>query len=291
MVVPYPAGQSVDILARAVGEGMSQYLGQPVIIDNRPGAGGAIGSKYLTRMSPDGYTISMNSSGPLGIAPHLFKDANYDPRTDFTAIMEVADIAQTLVVSSKSTIFSVQDLIAQAKKNPNSLNFGSPGNGSTSHLTQEMFKLRTNIKTQHVPYKGGAAAVTDLLGGQIDVLFEGAPLVLPFIKRGDLRALGVSTGAPVDMLPLVATLASQGLTGFEAVGWMGIVGPAGMAPDIVNKLSDALQKTMADPAIQSKLDDLGMIRVGSSPEDFKKFIATEYAKWGDVITRAGVTIQ
>ncbi|MEI8402425.1 MAG: tripartite tricarboxylate transporter substrate binding protein, partial [Alcaligenaceae bacterium] len=225
MVVNYPAGQSMDSLARMMGEGLTKYLGQPVIIDNKPGAGGTIGSKYVIRMPADGYTLSMNASGPLGIAPHLFKEANYDPRTDFTPIMLVAAVAQTLVVSSKSNIKSVADLIVAAKAKPNGLNFGSPGNGSTSHLTQEMFKQLAGIKMQHVPYKGGPAAVTDLLGGQIDVLFEAAPLVIPFINRGELRALAVSTATPIDTLPGVPSIASQGLEGFEAIGWMGIVGP------------------------------------------------------------------
>lgn len=291
MVVPYPAGQSVDLLARTMSEGLTKYLGQPIIIDNKAGAGGTIGSKYLIRMAPDGYTLSMNASGPLGIAPHLFKEANYDPRKDFTPIMAVAAVAQTLVVPSKSNIKSVDDLIKAAKAKPNGLNFGSPGNGSTSHLTQEMFKQRAGVKMQHVPYKGGAAAITDLLGGQIDVLFEASPLVLPFIQRGDLRALAVSTATPLATLPGVPTLASQGLNNFEAVGWMGIVGPAGMPPATVKMISEALQKSLKDPAIKTKLDSTGMLIIGGSPQDFGKFIQDEYAKWGDVIKASNVSIQ
>jgi len=291
MVVPYPAGQSVDLLARTMSEGLTKYLGQPVIIDNKAGAGGTIGSKYLIRMTPDGYTLSMNASGPLGIAPHLFKDANYDPRKDFTPIMAVAAVAQTLVVSSKSNIKTVDDLIKAAKAKPNGLNFGSPGNGSTSHLTQEMFKQQASIKMQHIPYKGGAAAITDLLGGQIDVLFEASPLVLPFIQRGDLRALAVSTAKSIATLPNVPTLASQGITNFEAVGWMGIVGPAGMNPETVKAISAALQKSLADPAIKSKLDSTGMLIIGGTPQEFGQFINTEYSKWGSVIKNSGITIQ
>lgn len=291
MVVPYPAGQSVDLLARTMSEGLNKYLGQAIIIDNKAGAGGTIGSKYLIKMSPDGYTLSMNASGPLGIAPHLFKEANYDPRKDFTPIMAVAAVAQTLVVSSKSNIKSVQDLIQAAKDKPNSLNFGSPGNGSTSHLTQEMFKQQANIKMQHVPYKGGAAAITDLLGGQIDVLFEASPLVLPFIQRGDLRALAVSTSTPLKTLPGVPTISSQGLPNFEATGWMGIVGPAGMKTETVNALSTALQKSLTDPVIKAKLDSTGMLIIGGTPQEFGSFINSEYEKWGSVIKEAGVSIQ
>ncbi|PHY07070.1 MAG: hypothetical protein CK528_06275 [Alcaligenaceae bacterium] len=291
LVVPYPAGQSVDSLARMIGEGLTKYLGQPVIIDNKAGAGGTIGSKYLIRMPADGYTLSMNASGPLGIAPHLFKEANYDPRKDFTPIMAVAAVAQTLVVSSKTNIKTVADLIAAARNRPNGLNFGSPGNGSTSHLTQEMFKQLAGVKMQHVPYKGGPAAVTDLLGGQIDVLFEAAPLVLPFINRGELRALAVSTAKPIDTLPNVLTIASQGLPGFEAVGWMGIVGPAGMDPVRVQVLSQALKQSISDPSIRAKLDSTGMLTIGGSPKEFADFIETEYAKWGAVIQQAGVKLE
>ena len=291
MVVPYPAGQAVDSLARMMGEGLTKYLGQPVIIDNKAGAGGTIGSKYLIRMPADGYTLSMNASGPLGIAPHLFKEANYDPRTDFTPIMLVAAVAQTLVVSAKSNIKSVADLIEAAKAKPNGLNFGSPGNGSTRHLTQEMFKQLAGIKMQHVPYKGGPAAVTDLLGGQIDVLFEAAPLVIPFINRGELRALAVSTAKPIDTLPGVRPIAAQGLEGFEAVGWMGIVGPAGMDPARVEVLSKALIQSIADPAIRTKLDSTGMLTIGGTPKEFASFINSEYAKWGAVIQKAGVKLE
>ena len=291
MVVPYPAGQAVDSLARMMGEGLTKYLGQPVIIDNKAGAGGTIGSKYLIRMPADGYTLSMNASGPLGIAPHLFKEANYDPRTDFTPIMLVAAVAQTLGVSSKSNIKSVADLLEAAKTKPNGLNFGSPGNGSTSHLTQEMFKQLAGIKMQHVPYKGGPAAVTDLLGGQIEVLFEAAPLVIPFINRGELRALAVSTAKSIDTLPSVPSIASQGFEGFEAVGWMGIVGPAGMDPTRVEVLSKALIQSISDPTIRAKLDSTGMLTLGGTPQEFARFIKTEYAKWGAVIEKAGVKLE
>ena len=291
LVVPYPAGQSVDSLARMMGEGLTKYLGQPVIIDNKAGAGGTIGSKYLSRMPPEGYTLSMNASGPLGIAPHLFKDANYDPRKDFTPIMAVAAVAQTLVVPTRSDIKTVADLIAAAQAKPMGLNFGSPGNGSTSHLTQEMFKQLAAVNMQHVPYKGGPAAVTDLLGGQIDVLFEAAPLVLPFINRGELRALAVSTAKPIDSLPTVPTIASQGIPGFEAVGWMGIVGPAGMDPVRVDILSKALLQAIADPVIRAKLDSTGMLTLGSTPKEFEAFIQSEYSKWGQVIQQSGVKLE
>lgn len=291
MVVPYPAGQSVDILARVIGEGMSRHLGQPVIIENRAGAGGTIGTQYLTRMAPDGYSIMMGSSGILAIAPQLFKSAGYDPTTDFTPIMDVAAVAQTMVVTASSDFHSVADVIAAAKANPDQINFGSPGNGSTSHLTQEMFKQRAGVQMLHIPYKGGAAAITDLIGGQISVLFEASPTVKAFIDRGDLRALAVTTSEPVPALPDVVPLARQGFDNFEAIGWMGVVGPAGVEPAVVKKLHAALAQTLQDPATKSKLDDLGMLTIGDTPEQFATFIDSEYKKWGDVIRRANVQVQ
>lgn len=291
LLVGYPAGQSVDMLARLIGEGLSKQLGQPVIVDNRPGAGGTIATTALVQAKPDGYTLSMGASGPLAIAPHLFKSVSYDPRSDFTALMHVASVAQTLVVSAKSDVKTMDDLVKQAKANPGTVNFGSPGNGSTSHLTQEMFKQRTGTQMMHVPYKGGQAAITDLISGQIDVLFEASPTVTPFVRQGQLRAIAVSTSKPIQALPDTPTIASLGLNDFEAVGWMGMVGPAGMDPKVLAKLQDALAKTMQDPAVQQKLDAMGMIPVGDRPEQFDQFIKSEYAKWGDVVTQANVKIQ
>ena len=291
MLVPYPAGQSVDLLARVVSDGLAKVLGQPIIVENKPGAGGTLGTGMVARAAPDGYTLGMSSSGPLGIAPHLFKNTHYDPVKDFTAIMNVAAVAQTMVVSAKSDIKSVQDLVAAAKAQPNKLNFGSPGNGSTSHLTQEMFKQRANVQMLHVPYKGGPAAITDLIGGQIDVLFEASPTVTPFINRGDLRALAVTTRASIPALPEVKPLASMGYEDFEAVGWMGIIGPAHMKPEIVQKLHAALVKTLQDPAVREKLDTQGMLTIGDSPREFAAFIESESEKWGSVIRSADIKVQ
>lgn len=291
ILVGYPAGQSVDMLARLIGEGLSKQLGQPVVVDNRPGAGGTIGTTALTQAAPDGYTLSMGASGPLGIAPHLFKSVSYDPRTDVTALMHVASVAQTLVVSTKSDIKTMQDLIDKAKANPDTIDFGSPGNGSTSHLTQEMFKQRTATQLMHIPYKGGQAAIADLIGGEIDVLFEASPTVTPFIKQGQLRALAVSTSERIEALPETPTITSLGLEGFEAVGWMGMVGPANMDQAVMDKIHAALVKTMQDPSTKQKLDSMGMIPVGDTPAEFQKFISSEYAKWGDVVTKANVKIQ
>jgi len=291
IVVAYPAGQAVDILARVVGEGLSHELGQAVIVENRAGAGGTIGTQYLTRMPPDGYTISMSSSGPLAIAPQLFTSAGYDPRKDFSPIMDVAAMANVLVVRGSSPYRSVADLVAAAKAKPNSINFGSPGSGSTSHLTQELFKQLAGVQMMHIPYKGTTAALSDLMGGQIDALFDASASVKPFVDKGDLRALAVTSLSPIPALPGVAPLARQGFDKFEAIGWIGMVGPAGMDPAVVKKLHAALSKAMRDPVTLTKLGELGMQPIGDTPGQFGAFIASEYQKWGDVIRQADVKVQ
>ena len=290
MVVGYPAGQAVDILARMVGEGISRELGQPVVIDNRIGAGGTVGTVYVKRAASDGYTISMSASGPLAIAPQLFKGSGYDPRTDFTPIMTVASMANVMVVRSNSKYNNVADLVAAAKANPGKINFGSPGNGSTSHLTQEMFKQSLGIKMEHVPYKGSTAALTDLVGGQIDVLLEASASIRPFLEKGDIRAIAVTSAKPVPDLPKVDPIGKT-IKGFEAIGWMGVIGPAGMDAAIVNKLNAAMVKTLKDPTMRTKLQDLGLQPVGDTPAQFKSFISSEYKKWGDTIRDANVTVQ
>lgn len=291
ILVGYPAGQSVDMLARLVGEGLSKQLGQPVVIDNRPGAGGTLATQTLAQAAPDGYTLSMGASGPLAIAPHLFSSVKYDPRSDLTPLMNVASVAQTLVVAAQSDIQTMQDFVDKARSSPGALNFASPGNGSTSHLTQELFKQRTDTQMTHIPYKGGQAAITDLIGGEVDVLFEASPTVTPFIRQGQLRALAVSTATRIDALPDTPTVASQGLEGFEAVGWMGLVGPADMDRAVVEKLHAALVKTMGDPEVKQKLESMGMIPVANTPAQFTDFIKSEYEKWGDVIAKSGAIIQ
>ena len=291
IVVAYPAGQAVDLLARVIGEGLSRELGQSIVVENRAGAGGVIGTQYLKRTKPDGYTIAMSSSGPLAIAPQLYKSAAYDPRADFSPIMNIAAMANVLVVRAASEYHSVGDLIAAAKARPDQINFGSPATGSTSHLTQEMLKQLAGVKMMHVPYKGTPAALSDLLGGQIDALFDASASVKPFVDKGELRALAVTSAAPIPALPDVQPLSKQGFDNFEAIGWMGMIGPAGMDPAAVKTLHAALAKVMQDPATLAKLDELGMLPIGDTPEQFGAFIASEYQKWGDVIRKADVKVE
>ncbi|CAN5322792.1 tripartite tricarboxylate transporter substrate binding protein [soil metagenome] len=291
LTVPFTPGQSGDILARLLAEALTKHWGKSVIVDNRPGAGGALGSQTVMRAAPDGYTLLLSSSGPIAIAPHLIKNIGYDSQRDFTPIMNAAGVAQVLAVSGASPYKNAQDLIAAAKKAPGKLNYGSGGSGSTQHLTMELFKQRTGIELTHIPYKGSAPAYTDMLGGQIDALFDSLPGVLPFIKGGQVRVLAVSTAKRDPTLPDVPTLQESGVAGFDVLGWLGVMGPAGLDKGVRDRINESLKQVLAMPAVKDSMLKLGMQQVGGSPDDFAKYIASELARWGDVIKTAGIKAE
>ena len=290
IVVPFTSGQSGDVLARILSEPLSRAWGKSLIVDNKAGAGGMIGSQFVAKAPPDGYTLLLGSSGPMAIAPNLIKNAGYDPRKDFTPIMNVAGVAQALVVSADSKYRTVQDFVADARARPGQLSYGSGGNGSTQHLTMEMLKQRAGISVVHVPYKGTAPAYTDLIGGQLQALFDSAPGVVPFLQAGKVRVLAVSTAKRTPTWPDVPTLAESGFPGFDVLGWLGIVAPRGLDSGIQKKLHDDLQKALANDAVKTALARLGMIAVGSSPEEFGRYIDSELTKFGDVIRQGGITV-
>lgn len=291
IVVPFTAGQSGDILARILSEPLSKSWGKALIVDNKTGAGGTIGSQFVAKAAPDGYTLLLGSSGPMAIAPNLIKNAGYDPRRDFTPIMNVAGVAQALVVPVNSKYKTVQDLIADAKARPGKLSYASGGNGSTQHLTMEMLKQRTGISMVHIPYKGTSPAYTDLIGGQIDVLFDSAPGVVPFLQGDKVRVLAVSTAQRMPSWPSVPTVAESGVPGFDVLGWLGIVAPKGLDPAIQKKLNTDLKAALALDSTKASLSRLGMIPVGDSPEEFGKYITSELTKFGDVIKKGGITVE
>jgi tripartite-type tricarboxylate transporter receptor subunit TctC len=288
LVVPFTAGQSGDILARILADALGKLWGKGVVVDNKPGAGGALGSQTVMRAPADGYTLLLSSSGPIAIAPNLNKSIGYDPRKDFTPIMNVAGVAQALVVPAKSSYKTVQDLIAAAKAKPGKLNYGSGGSGSTQHLTMELFKQRAKISLLHIPYKGSAPAYTDMLGGQLDALFDSVPAAMPFVNSSQVRVLAVSTAKRDAALPNVPTLAESGLAGFDVLGWLGIMGPKGLDPAVRDKINDDLKKVLATDAVKQSMSKIGMQTVGGSPEDFGKYIASEYTRWGNVIQAGGI---
>jgi tripartite-type tricarboxylate transporter receptor subunit TctC len=290
MVVPFTAGQSGDVLARVLGEHLGKLWGHPLIVDNKAGAGGTLGSRAAAAAPADGYTLLLGSSGPLAVAPNLYSNTGYNPR-ELTPIMNVAGVAQALVVRADSEFKSLKDLLAGAKTAPGKLSYGSGGVGSFQHLTFEMLKQRTGAHITHIPYRGSAPAYNDLFGGQIAAMFDSLPAVLPHVKGGKARVLAVSTTQRVAQLPDVPTVAESGIAGFDALGWLGIVAPKGLDPAIRERLNADLRTVLADDALKKYLTNMGMIVLASSTADFGKFIDSELSKWGQVIKTGGIVAE
>ncbi|MDB5955507.1 tripartite tricarboxylate transporter substrate binding protein [Ramlibacter sp.] len=290
IVVPFTAGQSGDVLARVLAEPLGKLWGQSLLVDNKGGAGGTLGSRAAAAAAADGYTLLLGSSGPLAAAPHLYANAGYNPR-ELTPIMNVAGVAQALAVPASSPYQTLADLLAAAKKNPGKLSYGSGGVGSFQHLTFELLKQRTGTHITHIPYRGSAPAYTDLISGQLQAMFDSLPAVLPHVKAGKVRVLAVSTIQRAPQLPDVPTVAESGVAGFDALGWLGIVAPKGLDPAIRDRLNADLKTVLADDAVKARLTNLGMIVIGSSAPEFGRFIASELTKWGSVIKAAGITAE
>jgi tripartite-type tricarboxylate transporter receptor subunit TctC len=291
LVVPFPAGGTTDILARAVAQKLSEAWGRQMIVDNRPGAGGNIGSDLVAKSAPDGYTLLMGTVSTHAINPSLYKNMPYDHVKDFAPVILVAGVPNVLVVNPSLPVHSVPELIAYAKANPGKLNFASSGNGTSIHLSGELFKAMTGVEMTHVPYKGSAPALTDLIGGQVQLMFDNLPSSLPFIKAGKLRALAVTSGARAAALPDLPTLAESGLPGFEASSWFGVLAPAGTPRDIVAKLNGAIAGWLASPEAKEKLLAQGAIAAGGAPDDFARHIGAETSKWAKVVKASGAHID
>lgn len=293
LIVPYPAGGATDIVGRLVAEKMSAALGQTVYVENRAGAGTMIGANAVARSDADGYTVLIGDTGTYSLNPTLYGSRlSYDPAKDFAPVCRTGRVPLILVTSPKALqVASVKDLIAQAKKEPGKINFGAPGPGSPIHLALELFKQRVGIQLTAVPYKGGADALTDLLGGRIGLLFIDAATGLPQIKSGALKALAVGSGERIAALPDVPTMAEAGVPDFEAWASNGLAVRAGTPPQIIAKLNAACVKALADPAVKKKFAELAVEPAPSSAADFAKFIASETKKWHDVITTAGVSLK
>ena len=286
LIVPFTPGGTTDILARALAPKLLPALGQNVIIDNRPGAGGSLGAGEAARAEADGNTLLMGHIGTLAVNPSLYPKLSYDPVKSFAPVAWVARVPNVLVVNTASSITSLKELIARAKANPGKLTYSSGGNGSAAHITFEFLKLRTGIFVSHIPYRGTAPSVTDLLGGQVDTTFTGAPAVMPHIKSGRLRALAVSSNARMAALPDVPTVAESGFPGFDADQWYGIVAPAGIPPDVVAKLNAVINKALALPEVSLQLASEGAVPVQTTPQVFAELIAREIPRWREVV-RAG----
>ncbi|WP_428852704.1 Bug family tripartite tricarboxylate transporter substrate binding protein [Imbroritus primus] len=291
IIVPFSAGGTTDILARIVGVKLGETLGETVIIDNRPGAGGNIGAAMVAKAKPDGYTLLMGTVGTHAINQTLYPKLNFDPIKDFAPLTRVANLPNLLVVHPSVPAKNVQELIAYAKANPGKLNFGSSGNGSSIHLSGELFKNMTGIDMQHVPYKGSAPAVTDLLGGQISMMFDNMPSAIQHVKSGKLRPLAVTTAKRSPALPNVPTIAESGVKGYEATSWFGLLAPAGTPPAIINRLNADLVKILAMPDVKKQMAEQGAEAYSETPAAFAGFIKSETAKWAKVVKASGAVVD
>jgi tripartite-type tricarboxylate transporter receptor subunit TctC len=291
MVVPFTPGGSTDILARTMGEQLTKAWGQPVIIENLPGAGGSLGADKVAKAAPDGYTLLMGHIGTLAVTPSIYPRLPYDPLKAFAPVAWVARVPNVLVVHPSVPARSVRELVQQAKAQPGKLNYGSGGNGSAAHIATEFFKLRSDTDIVHVPYKGTAPAVTDAVSGQIQVLLTGAPAVMPMVKAGKLVALAVSSPQRLQAFAELPTIAESGLpelAGFEADQWYGIVAPAGTPEAVVRRLNTQINASLNSPEILSRLQSEGAIPTPYPPEIFGKLIEAEIARWRPVVQRAGL---
>ena len=288
LVVPFTPGGSSDILGRAIGQKLTESLGQPVVVDNVPGAGGSLGAERVAKSAADGYTLLMGHIGNLAVAPAMYPKLPYDPVKSFVPVAWVANVPNILVVHPSVPAKTLKELLAYAKANPGKLNYASGGNGSAAQLATEYLKMRTQTFMVHVPYRGTAPAVNDLIAGQTNLLFSGAPAVLPFIKSGQLRALAVSSQKRLDSLPEVPTVAESGYAGFEADQWYGVVAPAGTPADIVRKLNTHINQALASPELKARLQSEGAIAVPTTPEAYGALIQREITRWLPVVKAGNI---
>ena len=291
IVAPFGAGGLVDVLARAVGEKLRASLGQPVIVDNRPGSGGNIGADIAAKAEPDGYTLLMSSAGILSINEALYPKMPFNPQTAFTPVTLVAEMNMLAVVNGASPIKTANDLIVAARKEPGKLNFGSPGNGTTGHLGMELFQHAAGVKLTHVPYKSAAEAVLAVIGNQIQGVFDNPPTVLPHIRAGRLRALAYAAPKRLALLPDLPTFDEAGLKGFVASSWFGLVAPAKTPRPVVTLLAKETGKALREPDVEKRFADLGAALVGNTPEEFGAYIRAETTKWHAVVRAADIRLQ
>jgi tripartite-type tricarboxylate transporter receptor subunit TctC len=288
LVVPFPAGAGVsDIMARLVGQHLAAAIGQQVLIDNRPGAGGNVGAEIAAKAAPDGYTLLMGSSF-LVVNPFLYAKMPYEPLTDFVPVTTVASNLLMLVVHPSVKAASVAELIAEAKARPGQLNYGSGGVGSTPYLATELFKSLVGIDVTHVPYRGGAPALADLVAGQLTFMIENMPGTMPFVSAGKLRALAVTSRQRSALAPDLPTMAESGVPGYEMIGWNGIFAPKGTPPEIVVRLHAELVKILQTPDVKQHLATLGAEPGGEKPEEFTTFVKAESERWGKIIRDKGI---
>jgi tripartite-type tricarboxylate transporter receptor subunit TctC len=290
IVVPFPPGGTSDILARTIGARLGESLGQPVVVENRPGAGGNIAADHVAKSPPDGYTLIMGTSS-LALSQSLYKKLTYDLVRDFAPITQAVNYANLLVVHPSAGVTSVGELLAAARAKPGALNYGTAGNGTPPHMTGELFKSYTGVNIQHIPYKGGAPAIADLIAGQIPIMFDNVPPLLPHVRSGRIKALAVTSMARLAILPEVPTLDESGLKGFDAVGWNGLLAPAGTPREIVGRLHTDVARILGSAQVRDNLTAQGAEVVGNTPEEFAAWIRAEVKKWAEVIRVSGAKLD
>ena len=287
LIVPFVAGGSADVLSRVLAQRLTQQYGQQVVVENRPGSGGHVGAEAAARAAPDGYTIVFGTIG-IHAAYTIYSKLNYDPSRDLQPVSMYADVPNILVVHPSVPVKNVKEFIALAKSNPGRLNFGTAGSGSSTHMAGEWFKLYTGVNLTHVPYKGSAQAMQDLLGGQIELMFENLPTAIAQVRAGKIRSLGMTSRERSPSMPEVPTLDETGVPGFEATAWFTIAAPAKVPADIIRKLNADMNAFLKAPEMHQRWIDMGVVPLGGSPADAEKFFVVEREKWGKVIKAAGI---
>jgi tripartite-type tricarboxylate transporter receptor subunit TctC len=291
LICPFPPGGAVDIASRAIAQELTRVLGQTVTVENKAGAGGNIGGAEAARSAPDGYTLFMTTSGINAINPALYVKMPFDPNKDLIPVAPLVSLNNVLVLHPSVKANSVADIMAMAKAQPNALNYASSGNGTSTHMSGEMFKFITKVEITHIPYKGSAPAVTDLLGGQVMMMFDNIPSSIPHIKAGKLKALA-TTGAKRDpALPDLPTLAELGVAGYESGVWFGLLAPAGTPKDIVIRLNDAANRGLKSPEFVKKMGDLGYNMMGGTPEQMAALLKEEISRWTPIVKASGAKVD
>ncbi|AJG24896.1 tripartite tricarboxylate transporter substrate binding protein [Cupriavidus basilensis] len=291
LVVPFPPGGATDLLAREVSHALSVRLGQSVVIENRPGAGGNIAAVAVARAPADGYTLLFGTFGSLAVNKSLYDKPGYDPLKDFAPVASVAYLPNVLVVHPSVPARNVAELLALARREPGKLTYGSFGNGSSSHLAGELFTHMAGVRIDHVPYKGSAPAMTDLIGGRLTMMFDSISTALPYVRDGRVRALAVTTAKPSEQLPGVPTLAAAGVPGYELTAWFGVVAPANTPAAIVDRLNAEIVASLAQPELAARLASQGTVPFPSTPAQFGTYMRTQYQKWDGLIKSANIHLD
>ena len=290
LIVPFPAGGATDLFARSLSQKLGERLGQSVVVDNKPGAGGTLGSDLAAKATPDGYTLLLSTTSTHSIGPNLNPKIPYDAMRDFTPIGQVGNAPSIMLVPNSSPAHTVQEWIEYARKNPGRLNYASSGNGTIVQLTAELFKAQANLFVVHIPYKGTALAMPDLISGKVDVLFDSLPTGLPHVREGRLRALGVTSAKRSPLVPDLPPI-SDVLPGYESSTWFGLFGPRGLPADVVTRVNTAANQVLRDPEVVEKLKNLGIEPVGGTPAQFSAMLGTELAKWKKIIQDRKITLE